>query len=138
MSPDDLHEPGLFPVRPRTLERAWELTPDAPRSEAFRDRMGRALEVVILVTLVAQPGREAELEEAVNEFAAASRLLPGMLGSEVYRSAADAAVLLIVERFADREVLSRHLASDYFRRLQAVQAEVLARPVQASFYAPVP
>jgi len=138
MSLDDLPEPGLFPVRPQTLEGAWELTSDAPLSRAFRDRMGRALEVVILVTMVAKPVREADLQEAVNEFVAASRLLPGMLGSEVYRSVVDPGVLLLVERLADREVLSRHMASDHFRKLQAVQAEVLARPVEASFYAPAP
>jgi quinol monooxygenase YgiN len=138
MSFDDVVGPELFPVRPETLESAWQTTSEAPLSEAFRDRMRRALEIAILATMVAKPGREAELEEAVHEFAAASRLLPGMISVEVYRSAVDPTVLLLVERVADREVLSRHMASDYFRRLQAVQAEVLARPVEASFYAPAP
>jgi quinol monooxygenase YgiN len=138
MSLGDMLGPETFPVRPRTLESAWEITLPEPLSEAFRGRMRRTFELVILVTMVAVPGREAELEEAVEKFAAASRQLPGMISCEFYRSAVDPTVLLMVERMADREVLRRHMTSDYFRKLQAVQAEVLSRPVEAAFYAPAP
>ena len=130
-----------FPVRGEVMERAWNLVPEAPVSDAFHQRVQRAIgrslhagELLLLITLRARPGREAELADASKAFVRASRELPGLLGSNLYRSAADPLTFTLAERFLDRQVLERHMAADYFRRFQIVQGPLLAAPVEALFF----
>jgi len=133
-----------FPVRQETVARAWQITADQELSERFQARMLEALgprarrpvELMILVTLVAKRGRERDLEKAAAEFADATNRLEGVISSTLYRTAASPQVLVLVERLVDREVLSRHMASDYFRRFQVAQQPLLERPAAATFYTP--
>ncbi len=132
-----------FPVRQETVAQAWQMTADQELSERFQARMLEALgpdarrpvELMILVTLVAKRGRARDLEKAAAEFAAATNRLEGVMSSTLYRTASKR-VLLLVERLVDREVLSRHMASDYFRRFQDAQRPLLERPATAIFYSP--
>jgi quinol monooxygenase YgiN len=128
-------------VRAESLEQAWNLTVETPPSDRFNETVHRALdqaipagELMLLVTLRARRGREPELLRAAEAFVGASRQLPGMRASILYRSAADPQTLTLVERFAGRQVLEQHMASEYFRRFQVSQAPLLAAPVEAVFY----
>ncbi len=130
-----------FPVRGESLEQAWNLTVESRPSDGFRDRVRRAIgeavpagELLLVVTLRARRGREGELAQAAEAFVSATRVLPGALGSTLYRSAADPLTLTLAERFAGRRVLERHMEAEYFRRFQVVQAPLLAAPVEAVFY----
>ena len=130
-----------FPVREEGLEQAWNLTAESPPSEAFHESVRRAIEqavpageLVLLVTLHARRGRESQLVEAAAVFVSASRELPGVLGSTLYRSAADPLMFTLAERFSGREALERHMAAEYFRRFQLIQGPLLAAPVEAVFY----
>ena len=130
-----------FPVRAGSLEQAWSLTVESLPSEEFQHRVRQAIdqampagELLLLVTLRARRGRERELSEAAEEFVSASRQLPGMLGSTLYRSAGDPLTLTLAERFAGRRVLQQHMEAEYFRRFQILQAPLLAAPVEAVFY----
>ena len=131
---------GLL-VRGETLEQAWSLTVESPPSAAFQERIRQAIEqsvpggeLVLLVTLRARRGREAELAEATAAFVSASRQLPGVLGSTLYRSAADPTTFTLAERFTGRRALERHMAAEYFRRFQQIQGSLLSAPVEAVFY----
>jgi quinol monooxygenase YgiN len=55
------------------------------------------------------------------------------MSSTLYRTATNPRVLVLVERLVDREVLSRHIASNYFRRFQDAQRPLLQRPATAIF-----
>ncbi len=130
-----------FPVRPQALEQAWNLTGESPPSEAFQERLRQAIgqalpdgELLLLVTLRARPGRQAELAEAAEAFVRASRQMPGIVGSTLYRSEADPMTLTLAERFRERQALAQHMAADYFRRFQVIQGPLLAGPVDAIFY----
>jgi quinol monooxygenase YgiN len=112
-----------MPVRPDTLEAAWELT-------EIRER---ARQVLVLVTMRARPGMEERLERAAREFIADTGGLAGSLGSTLHASPQDARTWLLLERFANEESFSRHMASDYFARFQARQATLLSEPVAAVF-----
>jgi len=136
---DDLIAMVGLPVRSETLERAWEMSPAAAGSERFHGRVRDLLaqgqaELMILVTLVARPDSIDDLERATTEFVAATRHLEGAVSSVLYRSATDRLTLTIVERFSGREAMERHVASDYFRRFQVVQAPLIAQPVTAVFF----
>lgn len=122
---DELIASAGFPVRAETLERAWQLT-------TVDERDG--VEVMIVVTLKAKPGREQELERAARVFVEATRRLRGALGSTLYRSTDDPKTLTLVERFQGSEPIQRHMASDYFRRFQVAQGPLLAEPVRASLH----
>ncbi|HKV30501.1 MAG TPA: putative quinol monooxygenase [Candidatus Dormibacteraeota bacterium] len=130
-----------FPVRAEALEQTWALTAETPPSKAFHERIRRAIgqsvptgELMLLVTLRARPGRETELAEASDAFVRATRDLPGIRGSTLYRSAADPLAFTLAERFSGRQALDRHMASDYFQRFQAIQAPLLDAPVDVVFY----
>jgi len=130
-----------LPVRAEALDQAWGLTAETPPSEAFHARIRRAIgqsvpagELMLLVTLRAKPGREPALAEASEAFVRASRELPGIRGSTLYRSAADPLAFTLAERFSGRQALERHMAADYFRRFQVIQAPLLDAPVDVVFY----
>jgi quinol monooxygenase YgiN len=120
---DELMRTMDMPVRPETLETAWELT----------EVKERARQVLIVVTLRARAGVEGRLEKASREFVAASGGLTGSRGSTLHRSAEDPRMFYLVERFATEDAFARHMASDYFARFQAEQAPLLAEPVTAFF-----
>ncbi len=122
---DELIASTGFPVRTETLERAWQLTTVVERE---------AEEIMIIVTLVAQSGRESELERAALAFVDATRTLRGALGSTLYRSTDDPRTFTLVERFQGSEPIQRHMASDYFRRFQLAQESLLAEPVRATLH----
>jgi quinol monooxygenase YgiN len=130
-----------FPVRGQAIEQAWGLTEETTPSEAFQGRVRRAIgevvpagELLLLVTLQARPGREHELEEAAEVFVRASQQMLGVLGSTLYRSAADPMTLTLAERFTGRPALEQHMAAEYFGRFQRIQGPLLAAPVAAIFY----
>jgi quinol monooxygenase YgiN len=130
-----------FPVRGQAIEQAWDRTEESTPSEAFRERVRRAIgevvppgELLLLVTLRARRGREHELVEASEAFVRASRLMPGVLGSTLYQSPADPMTLTLAERFTGRQALEQHMAAEYFERFQRIQAPLLAAPVEAIFY----
>ncbi len=133
-----------FPVRGQALEQAWNLTVESPPSDAFQEKIRRAIsqmvppsELLLLVTLRARRGREGDLVEAAEAFVGASRQMPGVLGSMLYRSAGDPMTLTLVERFTGRPALEQHMAAEYFRRFQVIQGPLLAAPVEAVFYDPI-
>jgi len=130
-----------FPVSGQAIEQAWDLTEESAPSEAFRERVRRAIgevvppgELLLLVTLRARRGREHELVDATEAFVSASLQMLGVLGSTLYRSPADPMTLTLVERFAGRQALERHMAAGYFGRFQRIQGPLLAAPVEAIFY----
>jgi len=73
------------------------------------------------------------LVRAAREFVDATSRLDGALSSTVYRYSSVPLTLILLERFAGQDALSRHTASDYFRRFQIVQEPLLAGPVEAVF-----
>jgi quinol monooxygenase YgiN len=130
-----------FPVRGDSLEQAWNSTLESQPSNGFHERVRRAIgravpagELLLLVTLRARRGRDTALMEAAEVFVTASRQLPGVVGSTLYQSATDPLTLTLVEHFAGRGVLEQHMAAEYFRRFQIVQAPLMAAPVEAVFY----
>lgn len=130
-----------FPVRADTLERAWNLTaartPSAVHQERVRRLLAGAEEILILVLMRAQPGRERELEDAARQFAEATTHLEGARGSSLYRPSDDPHVLALVERFADRDAVARHMATEYFRHFQIVQGPLLAEPPEVTLFEPL-
>ena len=130
-----------FPVSGQAIEQAWELTEESAPSEAFRERVRRAIgevvppgELLLLVTLRARRGREHELVDATEAFVSASLQMLGVLGSTLYRSPADPMTLTLAERFTGRQALERHMAAEYFGRFQRIQGPLLAAPVEAILY----
>ena len=133
-----------FPVRGQAIEQAWDLTEESTPSEAFQERVRRAIgegvpagELLLLVTLRARRGREHALVEATEAFVSASLQMPGVLGSTLYRSPVDPMTLTLAERFTGRQALQQHMAAEYFRRFQVIQGPLLMAPVEATFYEPM-
>ncbi len=110
-----------------TLAEAWEAT-------IVDGRTGLpAGQVLLLVTMRARAGAEARLAEAAREFVGESSRQSGSLGSSLHRSTVNPRTWYLIERFASEASFGAHMASDYFRRFQAAQRDLLAEPVQAFF-----
>jgi len=124
---DTLMAAQVMEVRSETLEQAWEAT---PLVESFAIPAGQ---VLLLVTLRARAGTEERLGTAAQEFVKASSRLPGWRGSSLHRSGADPQTWFLLERFANEESFTAHMASDYFRRFQMAQDALLSEPVRALF-----
>ena len=122
---------GLFPVRTETLAEAWDLTSTA------RDRTALpGGQVLLMVTMRARSSYGPRFEAAARDFVHATAGLQGSLGSTLHQSPGDKETWFLIERFASREALEQHMASDYFRRFQLEQQTVLVEPVRALFLEP--
>jgi quinol monooxygenase YgiN len=118
-----------LPVRKDTLEEAWieGTTPDriAAPGEQF----------LLLVSMRARPETASQFEEALLDFVERTNRLTGTESSRVHRSENDPLTWFLLERFRDQDVLSRHMASEHFRRFQFAQQTYLVAPVEVFFLA---
>ena len=72
-------------------------------------------EVVVLVNLVARPGKEAEGEQFLNELLAPTHAEPGCLLYALHRAVDDPQRIAFVERWESRELLEQHMASEHIQ-----------------------
>jgi quinol monooxygenase YgiN len=126
---DGLVQSVGLPVRAETLEEAWTeaTTPDRI--------VAPAEQFLLLVSMRARPERESQFEEAVVDFVEVTNRVSGAETSTAHRSASDPLAWFLLERFHDREALTRHMASDHLRRFQIVQQTFLVAPIEVFFLA---
>ena len=94
--------------------------------------------VVVVAMFRVHPGRG---EEAVAAFSPTIEQTHGEEGCNAYalhRDANDPDVLVLVERWVDREALDSHLQQPYVARLGEVAGEFLVEPPTIHFSEPVP
>ena len=78
-----------------------------------------------------------ETSRGAAEFAATTNRLEGVICSTLYRTATNPRVLVLVERLVDREVPSRHIASNCFSAaFRTPSGHSCNRPATAIFCMP--
>lgn len=92
------------------------------------------LNVLIIASATAKPGKEAELGAALREVAGPTRAQPGCVRFGLYQLADAGATIVGVERWASAADHKRHLAGAHFQRLASRLADLLAEPPRIVTY----
>ncbi len=84
--------------------------------------------ILIIASVTAKPGKEAELAAALHEVAGPTRSQPGCIRFGLYRRQDADATIVGIERWASAEDHDRHLAGTHFQRLASRMADLIAEP----------
>jgi quinol monooxygenase YgiN len=85
-------------------------------------------DLIVIARARAQRGKETDLEKALRDVAAPTRMQRGCLDFSLYRSQQDGAVIVGVERWASAEEHNRHLQGPHVQKLMAAMSGILAEP----------
>ena len=93
--------------------------------------------VVLAVTWVANPGKEAEVAEIFSELEKASRQEPGCLLYVVHRHRTDPRRFFIYEQYKDDAGLEAHRAAPHFLQFAKKELPKIADRVEGNLFAPL-
>jgi quinol monooxygenase YgiN len=95
-------------------------------------------EVVLLVSLVARDGKEAAAEAFLCALLEPTHREDGCLLYALHRSTEDPRRFAFVERWASRDLLERHLASQHIQRALEQVEELFTQGPDLAYYDAVP
>jgi quinol monooxygenase YgiN len=95
-------------------------------------------EVVVVAIVTAREGSADAAEELLRGVIPPTHEEDGCLAFALHRDPADAQRFVLIERWASREALDRHLASDHIAAFVARLGEVRDAPTQVLVLDPVP
>ena len=90
-------------------------------------------ELTLIVRMKAKPGRGQDLEKALRAAVEPTHREPGCIRYALHRSATDANVYLLVERWSSKQALEAHVGEPYLKTLLARLPE-LAEPSDVAEY----
>ena len=93
--------------------------------------------IVLAVTWVANPGKEAEVAKIFRELEAASRQEPGCLMYIVHRHRTDPARFFIYEQYRDNAALEAHRQSPHFQRYALTELKGIGERQEGELYLPL-
>jgi quinol monooxygenase YgiN len=94
-------------------------------------------QVQLIARHTMKPGVEETALPLVDELVAAARTEPGCLAFDAYRSFEDRSRYVLLERYASRDALAEHRASEHFQRIVIEQlVPLLADRIIDEFDAP--
>src|SRR5215510_16609707 len=96
--------------------------------------MGRKTDLAVIATARAQPGKEKELERALQEAAGPTRLQPGCVSFSLYRLSENPTVVVGLERWASFKHHERHLGGVHIQRLMSAIILILPEPPEIASY----
>lgn len=94
-------------------------------------------EIVVVVLSRAVPGRVEEGLEAFAEVAATTHTEEGCVAYALHRSPADPDLIVLVERWASREALDAHLATEHLAAFRRDSHDIWAAPAEIHVLEPV-
>jgi quinol monooxygenase YgiN len=90
--------------------------------------------ILIIASVTAKPGQEAELVAALRDVAGPTRAQPGCIRFGLYQSEGPSATIVGVEYWASAADHERHIAGIHFKRLADRMADLIAQPPQIASY----
>ena len=91
-------------------------------------------DLVVIASAKAKPGKESELERALQEAATPTRQQPGCVSFSLLHSTDDPSVIVGFERWASEQDHERHLQGAHIQTLMAKMGPILAEaPVIRSY-----
>jgi quinol monooxygenase YgiN len=95
---------------------------------------GREYMIILIATMKAKQGKEAELEAALKSVIPMVGLEKGTLQYVLHRSQDDSSKFLFYEKYADKEALDFHGATPYLRELFSTIPELLSEKPSIALY----
>lgn len=95
-------------------------------------------EIVVLAKARAKKGSEERLEKTVRAAMPPTHAETGCLKYSFNRSIEDPEIFVMVERWASKDALDRHLASPHIRELFSKLPDLLAVPMEITTYRTIP
>ena len=93
---------------------------------------------VVVAIIEPLPDSVSEVEEALREAVRAAHVAPGCELYALHRTTDDPARFVVIEQWADPDVLAAHVAGDAIKALFPVLSTKLARPPQTIRLAAIP
>ena len=87
-------------------------------------------QLTVIATMRAKPGKEAELQDHLLRLVPQTRTEPGCIDYDLHRLQDDPTVFVMVENWADRGELDKHLQMPYMRAFGAALPELLRSPLE--------
>lgn len=95
-------------------------------------------EIVVVVVAQAAPGRGDDALAAFADVSVPTHAEAGCIAYALHRTVSDPDQIVLVERWASREALDEHLASEHLARFRAEGADLWAAPMQIVVTTPAP
>jgi quinol monooxygenase YgiN len=95
-------------------------------------------EVVVIATFVTHPGKEDSAARFLDELLAPTHAEQGCLLYAVHRGLDDPQKMVFVERWASRELLETHIASDHIQDALKAVGDYFASGPEIVFYEALP
>lgn len=95
-------------------------------------------EVIVIGTLVAKPGKEAEAEKLLTDLLEPSHREEGCILYALHRGIDAPRLFAFVERWATRELNEKHLTSEYFQSQLKLVPELFSEGPNVTYYEAVP
>ncbi|MFC9330309.1 putative quinol monooxygenase [Kitasatospora sp. NPDC057015] len=86
--------------------------------------------MIVIATLLAEPGRTDRLRTALEAMIEPSLDEPGCLGYQLLADPNRPEQMVIIEEWTDEEALRLHFATAHFQLVSETLAEVLAEPLR--------
>ena len=93
--------------------------------------------IVLVVTWVANPGKEAEVADIFRKLEKASRQEPGCLMYIVHCHRADPRVFFIYEQYRDNDALEAHRQSPHFQKYAVTALTGIGERKEGELYSPL-
>lgn len=91
--------------------------------------------IVLMVTYVALPGREADLAAHLREMTGHTRQEPGCRAYIAHQSQKEPRKFVLYEQYDDEAALDAHRTSDYFKRIVQGEYNTLLESRSPEFFA---
>ena len=95
-------------------------------------------EVVVIGTLVARPGKQAEAQALLSELVTPTHREEGCILYALHRDVDDPHRFAFVERWATRELNEKHLTSEYFQSRLKELPELFSGSPNITYYEALP
>lgn len=90
--------------------------------------------LVLVATMTAKAGKEAELERELGTLVVATRDEPRTLAYALHRHRKEPRRLLMYERYEDRDALRAHMESEPFKRFSGLLSGLAEGAIEAATY----
>ena len=94
--------------------------------------------VNVVARFVAKPGLEATLKAALTGLIAPTQEDPGYIAYDLYESTERPGEFVLVEAWASKELLAKHLDTPHLNGFKAKAPELLAEPMSVKLFTEMP
>jgi quinol monooxygenase YgiN len=91
----------------------------------------------IIARFQARPGEELRVEAILREMVVQTRLEPGCLRYDLFRTGAGAGGFCLIERYTDQAAIEAHRATAHYRAYRASIADLLSTPIDVAILEPL-